>query len=522
MQESVLGSSINQQEVIIGPVRVTEAYNNVLAYLANASSNDLKHKLVQQIQEVANRRNKGNLKGIDAVRESFYWFDPNGDLEGYRKPGEAGELLEIFDKCKEVPSYSHVIESFAPQESVTIDIDVLMKEMADEADSPEAMNYNPGDPVDKKLLTAVKAASKIGDETADMVYYSHYQMDEAEMNLLMDAAQQMTGWEPDVLRSLAILKYFVRNNYSELMDSGDKKQDKHNRKALEQAILAKYMAEHEESYLRSFAPSQNVAEIISALQGNYVEMQKKRLLQIPIADTIITDLSGTLIDTPQLYFKTYEKLALENGVVWTPALHEQFQVRVRAARKSNPNASRMQVFMEMLGMKDTDDGKRHALHERRNATLGEIIQESKVVLQPGVEQLLALQQLPGKQLIVYTGMDHDVVNIVKQYVPQLANIDVYVRIDASDGQIIQRILREHGIDPARCTGIFDAPYHIQGALEAGLASGDFPVFYVPTASETQNLEAQALSLGYKDAAGNRKVREYDMVEIVQEIARRLP
>lgn len=171
----------------------------------------------------------------------------------------------------------------------------------------------------------------------------------------------------------------------------------------------------------------------------------------------------------------------------------------------DPLASRQAVFLEMVS------GTKPLPHEvddfqyLRNAQLEHVFQTREIFLQPGVERLMTHQRQTGKKLIVVTGLEPHLVALLKTRIPELEQVPIYTRRPQEDDTVtMQRALADEGCEPSHCTAIFDSAAHVLAALNAGIASGPYPLFYVPS---YEKIEAQALSLGHIDTEEAKKVYE---------------
>lgn len=483
------------------------AYAEVNALIAAAEGESLEALVQDQINQVAMRRNKGVRKTDTEVMVSLLGNDPKGDITGRKKKGEGMELAEVLKLYGKIPTLSEL-----PQDKIAglhVDLEQLMSEMADEADTDSPLSYNENDTPESQLTVAIKATAKIADEAADLVYYANYVSDKSQTAKLMEAAQQITGWDADTLRKLAIVKYYVRNNHADLLKTGDKKQDKKSRKAIEQAVMARYIWEHA-AVAMQFKPDAHAEDVIHTLVDDYRLGEKEKLRNIPHSNIIIADLGGTIVDVEPLFEATHKKIAAKRSVVWDSSMQEELEAKLREARLTDPNVSRMEVFYKILEKKDADTQSARALRAERDQELEAEIAKSTVDVQPGVVKLIDYIKKSNGRVIVYTGFDDRFVQMLKTRIPQLSDIEIFLRVRGeTDTEAIKRILEQEGIDPKDCTGLFHAPTHVLGGLLAGLASGKFPMIYVPT---MENLEAQAQSFGFKDDPNKRKVYESPAIE----------
>lgn len=501
----------HKPEYLIGGINAYEVYEKVDAYLSSIPDDELSDHIDTQIQTVADRRNGGLRKTREAVEESLFRKDPNGS-DGYIKPGEIGELKEVLAIYGSIPAYKKIVGGNSP----TISVQELMEEMYKKADTNDPLPCEDDDTehtIYARAKTAVLAATTIFDEIADSVYYAHYHGDPQVLSSIMNLAQEMTGLTPAALKKLALIKYSIRNEYSDCMKSGNKKLDKKNRKGLEQAVMAEYVWEYREEMLHPYDLNPQATNMIDKTQTNYQAMEAAKLREVPISDTIITDMACTLVNLEPYFETTYTHLANKYaGYQWEHEHQEVLEARLRIAREKDPKISRLAIFAQMIGMELNDQSVEMLREERDDLLRQQIAQAEEVPLQPGVEALLTALQQKGGRLISCTGLEPDIIQLILQKAPALEKAIILPRNRGErDAEALKRIAQEQSVDLTQVTAILDAPSHVKSALEVGIASGDFKVFYRP-ADQYPNLEAQALSFGIKDAAENRRVWEIRSIE----------
>ncbi len=495
----------------IGGIDVAAAYDALSVYLQSFATQGDPAMVIEQINELTKRRRNGVWKTPAEVRRNLFGKDPVGDITGREKPGEFGELLRALQLWAHVMNIAELLKDQSNQlDTSFIDLPKILQQMEDEADADVMLQLDATEPLEEQIIVAIKAMVKIADEVADLVLFAHYLRDEALLTLLMNKAQALTGWNTAQLRQIAAIKYFVRNQFSDRIKKESKKVDKKNRKAIEQVLLTKYFCAHP-ALLKNYRIDTLVIPELELLQREYRLEEKRQLQEVPHAAVVISDLAGTLLNTPALFTEAYRRLAaLKETAVWTAEEQEELEIRVRAARMTDPLASRQAEFLKMMGVPSPTSkaiaGLKHELAE----ILAAVFSDSEIAFQPGVEKFLEYQTTDGRKLLAFTGIEQNLLAIIQAKVPQLQKMTIYTRLPLeSDSDIVVRILQENKLQPEDCTGIFDAATHVRGALDAGLAGGNFPVFYIPSITR---IEAQALSLGHTEKEGARKVYEAETME----------
>lgn len=491
----------------VGEIPVTEATAALKAYLASLPAEKHALLVVDQIDQVAIRRRGGVWKSVAEVEQNLYGKDRSGDITGREKPGELGELLAVLALYGATPSVIDILNKYGDVPLPSLQ--ALIAEMAEEADTDVHLHYSPDALPTEQLKLAIKATIKIADEVADLIYYAHYLRDPEEEAELIALAQALTGWNAEQLRMLAIAKYYIRNEYSDKMAKVNKKQDKKNRKAIEQAVLTHLLCEQQDMLLH-FTLNKEVVPILKELSVQYRSSQKERVRFVPHAEVVLTDLAGTLVDTNALFVETYRVLAAAMGHEWAAEDQEELELQVRAARMKDPRASRQALFLAKITGTKPSEEEIEAFQIKRDKELERVFTTSPIALQPGVAELIAHQTHEGRKLIVVTGLEPKLVQLIKARIPALQTAALYCRgIHEDDATALLRALKSEGCEPQACTAIFDSAAHVLAALNAGVAQGHYPLFYVPS---FQNIEAQALSLGHADTEEAKKVYEASSIE----------
>ncbi|MBP7967428.1 hypothetical protein KAZ66_04085 [Candidatus Woesebacteria bacterium] len=492
----------------IGGINTYEVYEKVDRSLQNVTSEELPNLIQAQIQAVADRRNGGVRKTQAAIEENLFRNDPTGK-DGYKKAGEIGELIEVLKQHGHIPRYT----SIAPEgEDIQLNMQELMAQMYDIADTDKTFDYDAADTSEATLpdraMKSVLATTAILDEVADSVYYLHYHGDEILMTEKMLQLEEMTGLSADALRKLALIKYSIRNEYSDSMKSGNKTLDKKNRKGLEQAVMAQYIWHHKDEMLIPY--KLNAAEAtqqVEHIQSTYAEAQAEKLREIPIAESLMTDMACTLVNLEAHFEEIHGIIAQDFNTTWTHEQQEDLEANLRMARSAGRTVSRLQIMLEMMGQ-PVDEQSIEMLRTQRDNLLLETIRKAAVIeLQDGAQELIEKKFDEGKPVYVYTGLEDEIVNALKEKLPVLQKTEIILRQRGQKDQEVLGALKSSGnVDFSEITAIFDAPSHIFAALKAGIGGEKYRIFYRP-GDQYPNLEAQALSFGIKDQAEHRKVVE---------------
>jgi beta-phosphoglucomutase len=175
---------------------------------------------------------------------------------------------------------------------------------------------------------------------------------------------------------------------------------------------------------------------------------------------VIWDVDGTLVDTAELHFQAWVRLARELN---QPFTRDDFAATFG---KRNP-----EIIPQLFGPRFTaqevaDLGKRKEDYYRAAAQQG-------VALLPGVRALLESLHAVGFQQAIGSSAPRGNLDLILSLTQTEGFFDAVVSMEDTqrgkpDPQVFQVAAAKLGIDPARCLVLEDAPSGVQAAKAAGM------------------------------------------------------
>jgi beta-phosphoglucomutase len=175
---------------------------------------------------------------------------------------------------------------------------------------------------------------------------------------------------------------------------------------------------------------------------------------------VIWDMDGTMVDTAELHFQAWSRLAHERGMPLTrPAFVATFGQR-------NP-----EVIRFMFGTHFSEQ-EIHELGQRKEAFYREAARQG-VALLPGVEQLLAGLQGARFRQAIGSSAPRENLLLILQLTGTEPYFDALVSMEDTqrgkpDPEVFLLAAGKLGVEPAHCLVIEDAPAGVSAAKAGGM------------------------------------------------------